>query len=395
MARSDRKETSAYRSAPREEPPRVIAYGPFTRRWFELGIGLGGGTLLLVVGAAMLHDEALICDRATGACAIEQRSVLLPDRRNAFPISAVAEVRWSTYKQKSSEMGRTDLIWRSGAQTSIFSGDRDEASATYQRIDAFFKDPGARTLEVTGDTPWLIAAFFAAMAAFLLAIGVSAARPPSLLSIAVTPKELVVTQRWFGVPLRRKRFLRGKARDVRIEKGVVRTFAQPSNRPPPPAARLVIKGGGADTPLTERFLVGSSVHDAAARALRAALRDEPEPRPDVRSSSTARPARKRLTPTVLVVIGIAAAAILAQATLMLHADRTQGTLDVTCKQRCRFGGAECLPGGSWRGTFNPGEYTIEVWNPDAPTKWDSHPVSLRVGETTQFVCAPPAPPPSP
>ena len=83
-----------------------------------------------------------------------------------------------------------------------------------------------------------------------------------------------------------------------------------------------------------------------------------------------------------------ALACAAQGILMLVSARTQGTLELECRGRCRFQGGECLPGGSVSMALDPGSYSVEVWTPQTEPPWTGRPVTIRVGEVTRFDCLP-------
>lgn len=76
----------------------------------------------------------------------------------------------------------------------------------------------------------------------------------------------------------------------------------------------------------------------------------------------------------------------AQLLLMFVASRVQGTLVLECKQRCKFQGLECLPGGSSRQTLDEGTYPIEVWASSGSALWIPKTFTITTGETTTFVC---------
>jgi hypothetical protein len=95
--------------------------------------------------------------------------------------------------------------------------------------------------------------------------------------------------------------------------------------------------------------------------------------------------RHRYVPFVGVGVIVVVAA---QAILLLVASRVQGTLVLECRTRCRFQGAECLPGGSVRMSLDEGTYPIEIWAPAGPDRWLPRTLAITTGATTRFVCEP-------
>lgn len=390
---------STYRDRPPEAPPRIVEHGPFPRRWREAVVGLVGATLTLGFALFSLGADRLTCERATDTCVLSRTGLVGTGDRLRFPLSAVSEVRWVPTTSKGTARGHTDLVWRDGSQRSIFATPRDEAAKLHQQIAAFVADPARPSVVVAEETSWVGALFFGAAALVLLLGGTSPLRHPSSIQVLVRPGDVEVVRRWFGVSLRRARIDRCGARDVTVDRGGFRTFFMRARQPSAPAARLVLRGS-AEVPLTNRYLPGHDVHDRAANALRAALRDEPEPAPSAARpatpSSAAPIAPSAPAPSIgrrrwLLVGGtiVAIAGVLGvQLVFEASARRTQGTLDVTCRQRCRYGGAECLPGGAWRASVDPGQYTIDVFDPDSPSRWRPVTATVRLGETTHFVCEP-------
>lgn len=88
----------------------------------------------------------------------------------------------------------------------------------------------------------------------------------------------------------------------------------------------------------------------------------------------------RVATVVLALIVLAAG-------LLGYASYTQGTLVLTCEQRCEFAGGVCQPGQTSELSTTPGTHAIRIWDPSAPTGWSEREVTLVAGETTQFRCA--------
>lgn len=120
-------------------------------------------------------------------------------------------------------------------------------------------------------------------------------------------------------------------------------------------------------------------------------RHAPAPQVDGGSPPPTQPAPSvawwRRPPFMLAtVIGLGG---LAQVALLLHASHAQGTLELDCRARCRFQGAECLPGGNVSMALEPGDYTVDVWSPHGEALWAPRTATVRIGERTRFVCTPP------
>jgi hypothetical protein len=136
----------------------------------------------------------------------------------------------------------------------------------------------------------------------------------------------------------------------------------------------------------ERWLLIAAIAAAIAAvvlAIRAAGQRVPGTAP-VTGTPPVTPLLRR--PHVRLILAFLAAGGVAQIILMIVASRTQGTLDLECRTRCRFQGGECLPGGSLRSTLDPGDYTIEVWTASGAERWQPRTFTIARGETTRFVC---------
>lgn len=106
------------------------------------------------------------------------------------------------------------------------------------------------------------------------------------------------------------------------------------------------------------------------------------PPPKVKSARGAF-ARKRV---IVFGLAIGVALIGVQLGIMYFANKSQGTLELVCEQRCKFQEMECLPGGKVTQMLDPGTYTIEIWASSGSALWIPKQFEIAVGETTQFVC---------
>jgi len=93
-------------------------------------------------------------------------------------------------------------------------------------------------------------------------------------------------------------------------------------------------------------------------------------------------------PSLLLWTGLIPVALVAVVLFFWIVERSQGRLIVRCQHRCRFGTAECLPGGHFEGTHPPGRYSVQVWNPAVPGHWETHEINLEAGQIRTFVCRP-------
>lgn len=100
-------------------------------------------------------------------------------------------------------------------------------------------------------------------------------------------------------------------------------------------------------------------------------------------ASTPASRRRRIAIAAFIIIGIAGTSLIAS---LLQGDESR--LDVTCEYRCKFDGADCLPGGAWSAALPPGRHQILVWNPALDGKWESQEITMVAGEDQQFTCRP-------
>lgn len=85
---------------------------------------------------------------------------------------------------------------------------------------------------------------------------------------------------------------------------------------------------------------------------------------------------------------IAGALALLAIGLLTYARFTQGTLVLTCEQRCEFtDGGVCLPGETREFSAEAGTHTLKIFDPSAPDGWRAREVTLVAGETTALRCA--------
>ena len=226
-----------------------------------------------------------------------------------------------------------------------------------------------------------------------LVVGLRALAQVRSLRLAVWPRaaKLRVTQLRLGIPTHLEERVLGDVIAVHVERAMVGQLVQLRDRHTVPAGRLALRRrDGQSDPITEAMHPGNDVHDRAARELAAVLgiedvSSDPRPTPVLHPTRPGSSARGALR----WIAGAIAVGSVLQAFVMLYANQTQGWLAVECRQRCRMGGLECLPGGSWSSSFDPGNVTIELWDESASEAldgWQRIVIPIEVGHTTHYVC---------
>jgi hypothetical protein len=72
-------------------------------------------------------------------------------------------------------------------------------------------------------------------------------------------------------------------------------------------------------------------------------------------------------------------------------ERADGTVYMYADARCTFGESTLLPGGKMSMPLRPGRYSVSVFNPDVPGKYESLTFDIARGRTTVVHCAPALP----
>lgn len=107
--------------------------------------------------------------------------------------------------------------------------------------------------------------------------------------------------------------------------------------------------------------------------------DRPTPTPASRSSPPAWLGQAALIAGALALLAIG---------LLTYAKLTQGTLVLTCEQRCEFtDGGVCLPGETREFSADAGTHIVRIFDPSTPDSWRTREVTLVAGETTALRCA--------
>jgi hypothetical protein len=382
---------------PSPPEPTTIPYGRFRTRKGEWAVGFV--VLLFAIGSlvATTHREVFECTRDDGGTVrCEDRAwwlgTLTEDR--TFEGDQLSSVEWTTYTgNRNREMGRTDLFDARGRPTSVLSGSRTDAHRRYQRFRRFLDDPTQRSLTIER-RPGLTIGLIVGVLALLWVVFIAR-------SIVRTAGrfELVVDEGRGTLTLRARRFrffrsaivhpLEGLAH-VEVEHGTLRRAHHGRGSKGEPAAQLRLEYED-DLPrkLTPMLLPGSDVHEDLAERLREATGLKPEPRPVVVGEGDA-PAsaagQKRHRWLIWLAIGVpligVAVAFVAQSEL----DARGGRVELRSERRCRFQGAELLPGAEMTMTLDPGTYTVELFDPEAPGLWRTDSFEVRAGAPTSYVC---------
>lgn len=173
---------------------------------------------------------------------------------------------------------------------------------------------------------------------------------------------------------------------VLVDWGRVKRWVHHSQRgadaPGDLAARLVLRyRDGEEAPVTDRKLIGTTVHDDAAAALREELGLAPQPR------TFAPPAKSKFAKWHLALALGVPLSVLAVGGAMEWA-ATSGTvgLHIQAETQCRFQGMDLLRGGEVTMRLEPGTYTVEVADPEAPGGWRRDRFELAEGDDRRFVC---------
>jgi hypothetical protein len=366
-----------------------VRYGLTPPRWWRVWLGLllvGLGGLLLIFA---LGVQSLRCTRSAdggGACELKS-SYPFSELSGRFGPGAVRDVRYNKITGKSGRVTGAEVVLLDsrGAETELRWFEPDAASAAYERAHAFFVERRGGSLDLATDRSFWLFFVCAAMILGGLAALASGLRWAGRVGLLIDRVEgrLYITRR----SLRRRESwavsLSGVTA-VEVERGPL----DPKERVPAHGARLAlyVEETGKRLPLTP-FLPGERVHRRAAAALRSAL-ELPEAREPGGLPWPQWFNWSRLRRPMLAALGLLLVAVVGQLVLLRYASTTQGWLSLRCEARCRFAGIECLPGGEVSMSLDPGEYTVEVFAPDAPGGYAPHRISLKADESVSFLCAP-------
>lgn len=348
-------------------PLGTFWYGPFPpprSKWLPLFVL---ALLSPVFIGAGTQSQRLACDRGSGVCRHSQSSAWFGASERAFPIEHVREVRFVDGLGKNRGDAESVIVFASGHELRLARGAREAARTSFEELDRFFGTSGGPSLhhEASGSPIFLVLG-----AALALALAGFAGHLVTLIwpfRVALWRDRLEVRRPPFGAT---------RSLELARPKGV-KILDQPAG-----TRRVVLRTSAGEVPLTVKAYAGRAAHERAARHMAGLLElDFHAPEPE-RPASPRTPRR-----TLLLFAGVIVAGALVSALIGAGSSRTQGTLELECRTRCRFQGMECLPGGSVQMSLEPGAHTIEVWTATGSERWTPKQATIRIGETTRFVCA--------
>lgn len=391
-----------FREAATPAAIRPIRYGPFPARWGRVGFAAAlvfvGATLRFSTGTELVVE----CRRRPGqdpTCVRTQVAPFIGRSDWSFRDSDVGEVR-AVYRPGSrrGSAGHWDVVVLDlrGAETQLATRSSEtEATAIRDQIDRFARDPSATSVRVETPAQWWSSAsmIVAGLGAFALLVGAFAGAGRIRIDIDRAQDVLSVTRTLFGFRRGSVEHRLGDFRGVRVEEGDIADRLRASNRPAARGWRVaLVRPGGNGVAIDDAYRGRRRVHDRCAAELRVALGfpGVPESVPEqVVSPQTVRP-RQGLRKVLLLLGGAFVLATGGTALMTWHANRTQGWLELRAAARCKFQGAEILPGGWTRMSLDPGRYEVEIYDPALPGKWERRSFEIRVGEETFVTCRPAA-----
>jgi hypothetical protein len=349
----------------------------------------------LLVGVMGLHDcataQTLTCERRDGRprCELRVKS-LFSDRQAVYEDALLREARTA----KTSGKGRSyeiSFLDQRGHERRVMSGvDREEG----ERVVAFMNDPKATAVKVEKPRDLRGVVLGVVLLLVTLRLVAMAWRATLMLVMRVSADARTIHMIYtrLGIPYRRRTLQvprRVASVDVRLTHRA--EWWKQKYEPAHPYCRIEIRGDG--EPAVELIgceLPGEPAHRRVAERLSALLI------PGWKPTETKEPL---LAPERVPWLGITrrrwrqagifvAVLVTFSAIMMVISDHSTGTLTLHCEFRCRLGGGECLPGGSFTQTMDPGRYQVEVWAPHLPSKWQAFEVEIERGRTTEFVCRP-------
>ncbi|MBO6940548.1 MAG: hypothetical protein JJ863_36580 [Deltaproteobacteria bacterium] len=378
---------------PSPPEPTTIPYGRFptskSEILFFVIIGLFG--LGALVGAT--YRKTFRCERpARQVRCIEETSLLWQRFSRTFEGPQLSSVEFSPYTgDRGKEMGRTDIFDSVGQPTAVLRGSRAEAVAHFHRLRTFIDEPnqthievleqdGARIGFVVGLLCWLWCFF----------IGRSLWRTSGRIEVVVDAArdQIVVRARRFGLFRSQRVHPLAGLEGVAVEHTHIKRTKHGRGQQGDPGGKLRLDyRDGSPRELTSAALPGSEVHEDLAERLREATGLKPETRPVTigggASTSAATPPKKwslylvLLVPAVALLIGVGLEALMGSGGNRVH---------FRVEQRCKFQGAEMLPGAEMSMTLDPGEYVVEIFDPTVDGGWRTDTFEVREGRARDYVC---------
>lgn len=316
--------------------------------------------------------QTLSCDRQTGLCRYETTNLVGERRTISFLIADVSEVRLVPGTGKQQGNARCVLVFRSGRDFSLPSTTSADAQAEHAELSSFFTAGGNPTVHhehEAGPTAKLGMIFVAMLvgAFALAALG------------KMLPMRVRLAGERIWIPRKKRSFDSSQATKVAVE-------THPENDK---LRRVAVFSGEQVEFLLRDGRAGAGPHQRVARKLGELLSVPVDLGPDPEAPQWKLPKLPRAIPLGWKLFGaFILLTIVVSSAVSWFGARSQGTLEVECKGRCRFENMECLPGGSVTMGLSPGTYTIETWAPDSATKWKANEVVVELGRTRKFVCPP-------
>jgi hypothetical protein len=352
----------------------VVRYGPFPFKWERVGIALAVTVVALGLGfAGTLHNE-LHC--ANDTCSLDRHGPF-GTKSTTFPRRAIHDVRVAKQSGKSVSYSLA-LVDGRGAETLFARTSKSsDLDPLLTRARTYFVDGRSEDLQIVEPVPYHLLAIGCALAVVAALFVRSGIRGRFSRTLRVEASRIVMRGRSIEVPV--------PLTAIEVQTGTIHDAWKSRGQVDEVGGRVVLVGDRERVAITEEILPGTKVHEKLAMELREILGLAPKsiPREARSSSSWTLP----IGGIVFVFVAIVASVV---GNLALRAGKrvSEGTLEVTCTNRCKFQGMECMPGGSWGSTLPPGDYSFEVYDATSPTQWTTRTVTIKKGETTQFACTP-------
>ncbi len=386
---------------PSPPEPRMIPYGHFRSRKAEWLIGFIVLAAALGSLAAMTRRLSFECVRdAEGTVRCTDRSwwVWTLATERTFGGDAIRSVEWVRYSgNRGKEMGRTDIFDARGRPTSVLRGSRREAHEHYLAVRAFLDDPSQPSLTIERQPGVVVGLVVGGLALlWFVFIARSIVRTAGRFEVVVDEGRgrLTVRATRFGF-FRSARVhpLEGLAH-VEVEHGHLRRAHHGRGSKGEPAARLRLEyEDELPRKLTPMMLPGSEVHEDLAERLREATGLKPEPRPVVVGEPESAPKGtaaadgwKRHRWGLILGLGIPLIGVAIAVLVQVETRASGGSVELRSERRCKFRGAELLPGAAMTMVLDPGAYTVELFDPDVDGMWRTDAFEVRAGEATTYVC---------
>ncbi len=246
--------------------PESWRYGPFPRDWRRGGLALFA--LVLYAGLAYFGggSGALTCERtpAGGLCTLETRYGFVPAGETRFPVESVRGIEFSHWR------GDDDvLIHLDDKRRLVFEGASKHTSDVL--YDFFFEDTAKPYLHERSRPPldFLLLCLPLCFGIFLFSL-VPMFRCPGSIDVRLFEREAVaVTERWFGLPLRKRTVSLRDVTEVRVVFSGRKSedADDDEERLRPTGLVSLIDRDDNIRPLTTRPLVGIDAHDQLAAEL--------------------------------------------------------------------------------------------------------------------------------